>query len=293
MSNTTPQEWRLSKYLSLFAGLSRREAERECMSGTVMVNNALPKNAAVVVTKKDIVTCKNRRILPSKTLLEKADTVECYAIYKPTGIIVTRKDENKRPTVYTLLPPEMQNFHYVGRLDFNSEGLLLFTNNPKFARNLENPSNEIPRVYHVKAHGLVDEKKLARMQKGVIIEGESYRPQAVKVLPRTREGASNTWLEITLTTGKNREIRKLLEHFNLQVVKLVRFSYGHVSIKDFNRDKLHKVTERHIRRFMDAFTPPSNTKDTHQDKSKAFNGKPKEGKVLRVNVSTSKNYSAK
>ena len=248
--STNIQEWRLSKYLSLFANLSRREAEKEIMSGTVMVNSALPKNAAIVVTKGDIITYKKRRIMPSKTLLEKANEVECYAIYKPVGLIVTRKDEENRPIVYSLLPKEMQNFHYIGRLDFNSEGLLLFTNNPKFARDLENPKNKIPRVYHVKAHGLIDEKKLHRMQKGVIIEGESYKPDSITILPRTKEGASNTWLEITLTTGKNREIRKLLKHFNLQVVKLVRFSYGHFTIKDFQKEKLHKLSERDVKKFL-------------------------------------------
>ncbi|MDA0617138.1 MAG: pseudouridine synthase [Proteobacteria bacterium] len=260
MSNIELQEWRLSKYLSLFAGLSRREAEKECMSETVMVNNAPPKNAAVIVTKSDIVIYKKRRIMPSKSLLEQADAIECYALYKPTGIIVSRKDEGKRPIVYTLLPKEMHNFHYIGRLDFNSEGLLLFTNNPKFARNLENPKNEIPRVYHVKAHGTIDEKKLNRMRKGVIIEGESHRPQSINILPRTKEGASNSWLEITLTTGKNREIRKLLEHFNLQVVKLVRFAYGHISIKDFNREKLYRLTERDIKKFTNICEKPTSPK---------------------------------
>ncbi len=259
--NTELQEWRLSKYLSLFAGLSRREAEKECMSSSVMVNNTIPKNAAVIVTKKDIVTYKKRRILPSKALIEKSETIECYAIYKPTGIIVTRKDEVRRPIVYTLLPKEMHNFHYIGRLDFNSEGLLFFTNNPKFARDLENPKNEIPRTYHVKAYGTIDEKKLNRMRKGVIIEGESYRPQSINILPRTKEGASNSWLEITLTTGKNREIRKLLQHFNLQVVKLVRFSYGHISIKDFNREKLYRLTERDIKKFTNIFEKPTTPKE--------------------------------
>ena len=157
LNNSTT--WRLSKYLSLFANISRREAEREINIGNVMLNNALPKNAAISVTKKDIITYKKRRIVPSRSTIEKINNIECYAIYKPIGTIVTRNDEKNRKTVYDALPNEMQNFHYIGRLDYNSEGLLLFTNNSQFARNLENPKNNIPRTYHVKTYGLIDAKR--------------------------------------------------------------------------------------------------------------------------------------
>lgn len=241
-------QWRLSKFLSLFADISRREAEKEIMSGNVMVNNALPKNAAIIVAKSDIVTYKKRRILPTKQKIEEVNVTKVIAIYKPIDLIVTRSDENDRPTIYTILPKEMQNFHYIGRLDINSEGLLFFTNNPKFARDLENPVNKIPRVYHIKAHGFIDDKKLERIQKGIIVDGISYKPHSIKVLPRTREGSSNTWLEITLTGGKNREIRKLLEHFNLQVAKLIRFSFGNFSIKDFSKDKIYTLTSREVKK---------------------------------------------
>ena len=260
----TNSEFRLSKYLSIFAEISRREAEKEIMGGSVTINNELPKNAAVLVEKGDIVMFKNRRIMPSNKILEKAQEIECVAIYKPIGVIVTRSDENKRQTVYSLLPKEMQNFHYIGRLDYNSEGLLLFTNNPKFARDMENPNNKIPRVYHVKVHGVLDAKKLSRMQKGVIIEGISYRPEEIRILPRTKETSTNTWLEITLTTGKNREIRNLCEFFHLQVVKLVRFSYGHFDIKDFPKIGVHKLYERDIKRFTKFFAKSVGMKDAPQ-----------------------------
>lgn len=256
-------QWRLSKFLSLFAGLSRREAEREIMSGNVMLNNAIPKNAAVMVEKSDIITYKKRRILPSKQKLEEASSTQVIAIYKPVGFVVTRSDEKLRKTVYNLLPKDMQSFHYIGRLDINSEGLLFFTNNPQFARSVENPKNQIPRVYHVKAHGLIDEKKLSRMQKGVIIEGISHRPDKISILPRTREESSNTWLEVTLTSGKNREIRKLLQHFNLQVAKLVRVSFGGFSIKDFPKESIHKLTVRQQSKLEDLLSTvkkPSHTK---------------------------------
>ena len=260
-TNTNNSELRLSKYLSIFAEISRRDAEKEIMSGSVKINNELPKNAAVLVKKGDIVMFKNRRIMPSKKILEKAQEVECVAIYKPIGVIVTRSDEKKRPVVYSILPKEMQNFHYIGRLDYNSEGLLLFTNNPKFARDMENPNNKIPRVYHVKVHGVLDEKKLNRMQKGVIIEGISYRPDKIQILPRTKEDSTNTWLEITLTTGKNREIRNLCEFFNLKVVKLIRFSYGHFNIKDFKRETVFKLSERDVKKFMKFFPNVLNLQD--------------------------------
>jgi 23S rRNA pseudouridine2605 synthase len=246
MSNT--EQWRLSKFISLFANISRNEAEKDIGKGLVTVNSSLPKNSAVIVTSKDFISYKKRRILASKSTITKAEEVHCYALYKPVGVIVTRSDEKNRQTVYSLLPKEMSNFHYVGRLDFNSEGLLFFTNNAQFARNIENPKHQIPRTYHVKAYGMIDEKKLNRMQKGVIIEGISHKPESIKILPRTKENSANTWLEITLITGKNREIRKLLEHFNLKVVKLIRFSFGEFTIKDFNKEKLYKLNEREIKK---------------------------------------------
>ena len=242
--NINETQWRLSKFLSLFGSVSRREAEKLCHAGQVKINNELPKNSAIIVTKKDIITMNNRRILASQRTLEEVSQDIIIAIYKPTGLIVTRSDEKNRPTIYTALPKSMENFHYVGRLDINSEGLILFTNNPKIARSLENPHNEVPRIYHVKAHGILDEKKLHRISKGVIIEGESYRPQSIKILPKTKENSSNSWIEIILTQGKNREIRKLLEHFNLQVAKLIRISFGNISIKDFPKESIYTLNTK-------------------------------------------------
>lgn len=235
---------RISKYIALHYKIARRDAEKDILAGHVLINGQKPKNAASIVNTGD-------EVVYNKTPVKKEkDEPICIAIYKPTGLVVTRSDEKNRDTVYSILPPFMHNFHYVGRLDLNSEGLLLFTNSAPLARKLENPKTGIERVYHVKAHGHLDEKKLSRIEKGVIIEGESYKPKSVKLLARTKEGASNSWLEITLTSGKNREIRKLLEHFNLQVAKLVRYSFGNICIKDFNPKGVYRLTERDLKRLL-------------------------------------------
>ena len=246
MTDEKQYPMRISKYIALRYSIARRDAEKDILSGLVLVNGEKPKNAAVMIEESDIVAYNKAEKKPQKA----ENDVVCIAIYKPAGLVVTRSDEKNQDTVYSILPPFMHNFHYVGRLDLNSEGLLLFTNSAPLARKLENPKTGIERVYHVKAHGHLDEKKLLRIEKGVIIDGESYRPKSVKLLPRTKEGASNSWLEITLTSGKNREIRKLLEHFNLQVAKLVRYSFGNICIKDFNPKGVYRLTERDLKRLV-------------------------------------------
>jgi 23S rRNA pseudouridine2605 synthase len=235
---------RISKYIAMHYKIARRDAEKAILSGAVLINGEKPKNAASMVNDGDVVVYNKSQNVETK----KESVIICIAVYKPAGLVVTRSDEKNRDTIYSILPPFMYDFHYVGRLDLNSEGVLLFTNSAPFARKLENPKTGIERVYHVKAHGMLDEKKLSRIEKGVIIDGESYRPKSVKILPRTKEGASNSWLEIVLTSGKNREIRKLLEHFNLQVAKLVRYSFGNICIKDFNPKGVYRLTEKDLKK---------------------------------------------
>jgi 23S rRNA pseudouridine2605 synthase len=244
MENQYPM--RISKYIALHYEIARRDAEKDILAGYVLVNGEKPKNAASMISESDVI--KYTKTPEKKTKPE--DIAICIAVYKPVGLIVTRSDEKGRDTIYSILPEFMHNFHYVGRLDLNSEGILLFTNSAPLARKLENPKTAIERVYHVKAHGVLDDKKLARIEKGVIIEGESHRPKSVRLLPRTKEGSSNSWLEITLTAGKNREIRKLLEHFNLQVAKLVRYSFGNICVKDFNPKGVYRLTERDLKKLL-------------------------------------------
>lgn len=242
---------RLSKYLATFCSISRREAEKAVMSGAVLVNGIKPKNAASIISENDNVAYDSIKAKTDKVKLNENEQIICCAIYKPVGLIVTRSDEQSRQTIYSILPQWMYDFHYVGRLDLNSEGILLFTNSSSFARKLENPKTGIERIYHVKAHGMLDQKKLIRMQKGVMINGESYKPEQIKILPRTKDSSSNTWLEITLKSGKNREIRKLLEHFNLQVAKLIRHSFGNISITNFNHKGVYRLTDKERNRLMD------------------------------------------
>jgi 23S rRNA pseudouridine2605 synthase len=156
----------------------------------------------------------------------KKPVVKLWMINKPRGYICTHRDPQKRSTVYELFPPGFSRFGHlmtVGRLDFNSEGLLLVTNDNTLKGLLENPAADLTRVYRVKVHGRVTADKLQRMNSTMNIKGQTYGPLNVNI---DRELSTNVWLNVSMRTGKNREIRRVMEKCDLQVNKLIRVAYG-------------------------------------------------------------------
>jgi 23S rRNA pseudouridine2605 synthase len=147
-----------------------------------------------------------------------------FLYHKPAGLVTTARDEKNRPTVFARLPPGLPRVVSVGRLDLNSEGLLLLTNDGALARYLELPANALERCYRIRLHGAINHARLAALAQGITIDGVRYGPIEARI--EAARGGSNVWLAVKLREGKNREIRKVMAHLGLQVNRLIRTSYG-------------------------------------------------------------------
>jgi len=228
---------RIAKVLARAGVCSRREAERLIAAGRVSVNGETLTSPAVNVTPDDAVAVDGEP-LPER------DTVRLWRYHKPTGLVTTHRDPQGRATVFDSLPDALPRVISVGRLDLNSEGLLLLTNDGGLARQLEHPSSGWTRRYRVRVHGRVDEAKLAALVDGVTVEGVSYGP--VKATLERQQGA-NAWLLVTLTEGKNREVRRIMEHLGYPVSRLIRVSYGPFHLGRLERGAVEEVPQKLLR----------------------------------------------
>ncbi len=213
-----PQEdgERIAKALARAGVCSRRDAERLIEEGRVSVNGKVLDTPATKVTAAD-------RIVVDGKPIRSAERTRLWRYYKPRGLVTTHKDEKGRPTVFEHLPDNLPRVISVGRLDFNSEGLLLLTNDGSLARRLELPSNGWTRRYRVRVFGKLEQADLDRLKKGVTIDGVAYGPVEA-VLDRQQGG--NAWATISLKEGKNREVRRLMEFIGVKVNRLIRVSFG-------------------------------------------------------------------
>lgn len=225
---------RLAKYMAHAGVCSRREAEKLIAQGAVTVDGATITTPACVVQPSQAITVNGRPIsLKTATRL--------WRYHKPAGLVTTERDPDGRPTVFANLPPHLPRVVSVGRLDLTTEGLLLLTNDGELKRFLELPVNAWQRHYRVRVHGAVNEQRLANLAKGITIEGVRYGPIIAKL---DRVQGSNAWLEITLREGKNREIRKVMEHMRLQVTRLIRVSFGSFQLGTLESNYVEEVPKR-------------------------------------------------
>ena len=209
---------KIAKIIAQSGLCSRREAERWIEQCRVEVNGEIVTTPAIRVSDTDKIT------VDSKVIPQKPEP-RLWLYHKPQGLIVSHNDPEGRPTVFEKLPSHLPRVISVGRLDFNSEGLLLLTNDGEFARKME--TSDLERVYKVRVYGTPTERTISYIQKGVRIEGITHKAKSVKILPINREERkTNIWLEVILTEGKNREIRKLFEHFGHPVSRIIRTQYG-------------------------------------------------------------------
>ena len=228
---------RLAKFMARSGVCSRRQAEEYILQKRVTVNGEIVESPAFNVTGDE-------KILFDGEKLPEIQQTRLWLYHKPTGLVTTHKDEKERPTVFDNLPAGMPRVISVGRLDLNSEGLLLLTNNGELSRKLELPSNGWLRRYKVRVHGAVDDKKLKALLKGTVIDGVEYGP--VKAEIESTQG-SNSWLLVTLSEGKNREIRKVMKSIGLDVARLIRLSYGPFQLGSLKKGEAREVPAKGLK----------------------------------------------
>ena len=242
---------RLNVYLQQAGVGSRREAERMVADGRIKVNGNVAV-ATVPVNEGDTVELDGKALSPATR-----SQPRLFLLHKPLDILVTAFDKQGRPTIYdldALKPPQwsaaMPRVIYVGRLDVNSEGLLVLSTDGPLAQTMMSPATGLPRVYRVRVYGRLNEKQIEVLRRGVTVEGVRYR--GVDVTEETEHtGRTNTWYKMTLTEGKNREIRKLFEYFNCVVNRLIRIQYGPFHLGTLKSGEVKEVPPGSVKRFMD------------------------------------------
>lgn len=236
MSENKHKAMRIAKVMARAGLCSRREAERWVVAGRVQVNGRVIDSPALNVSECDKV------VVDGKALPE-AQGTRLFLYHKPPGLVTSHKDEQGRATVFDNLPSHLPRVVSVGRLDLNTEGLLLLTNDGELARFLELPSTGWRRKYRVRVHGKVNEKRLESLKKGITVEGVRYK--SIEANLESLEGGvskgANSWISVALREGKNREIRRVMEALGLRVTRLIRTDYGPFSMGKIVRGSVVEV----------------------------------------------------
>jgi 23S rRNA pseudouridine2605 synthase len=238
MSESGLQEGeRIAKFLARAGVASRREAERLIAAGIVTVDGKTLTTPAFKVTPGMDVRVDGTRVG------EKAPP-RLWRYHKPAGLVTTHKDPQGRPTVFAAVENRLPRVVSVGRLDLNTEGLLLLTNDGGLARHLELPSTGWVRRYRVRAYGRTDATALARLEAGPEIDGVRYKPVRAGI---DRSTGDNLWLTVAITEGKNREVRKVMEHLGLKVNRLIRTGYGPFQLGSLEKGAIEEVPTKQLR----------------------------------------------
>lgn len=238
--NSNQEGERIAKVMARAGVCSRRDAEKLIAEGRVVLNGQTLDTPATKVTNKDKIEVDGKPI-------QKAESTRLFLYHKPVGLLTTSRDERGRPTVFDDLPKHLPRLISVGRLDLNTEGLLLLTNDGEFSRYLELPSTGWKRTYRVRVFGNIDEGALDRLKKGITYEGVHYGSIDAEIENDKGQTSNNTWIRMTLTEGKNREIRNVMRALNLQVNRLIRLSYGPFELKDMKKSQVIEVSEKQIK----------------------------------------------
>ena len=244
---------RIAKTLARAGLASRREVERLIGLGKIAVNGRILETPAVLVSNADVITVEGQ-------VIGKAEPTRLWRYHKPVGLVTTHRDPQGRPTVFDKLPEPLPRVISVGRLDLNSEGLLLLTNDGELARALELPSSGWMRRYRARALGNTTQARLDALKDGTTVEGVIYGPieATLDKMVDKPDGRANVWITIGITEGKNREVRKVLESIGLKVNRLIRLAYGPFQLGNLEPGDVEEVGPRVIRELLSDMIDPRN-----------------------------------
>lgn len=227
---------RIAKLLARAGVASRRDVERMIADGRVALNGVAVDTPATLLTSLAGITVDGQPVAAP-------EPARLFLYHKPVGLLVTERDPRGRPTIYDRLPAELPRVMPVGRLDLATEGLLLLTTDGGFKRQLELPATGVERTYRARAYGDVTQAALEELIHGMEVDGVRYGSIDANIERRT---GANLWIELTLTEGKNREVRRVLEHLGLQVSRLIRTRYGPFDLADLTPGEVGEVAARDI-----------------------------------------------
>lgn len=263
-SPTDPKDGqRIAKLLARAGIASRREIERMIADGRVALNETIIDTPATILASLDGVTVDGVPV-------DAPTAARLFLYHKPSGLLVTERDPGGRPTIYDKLPKDLPRLVPVGRLDLNTEGLLLLTTDGELKRQLELPSTGVERAYRARAYGNVTQAQLEELIHGVEIEGVRYGSINANLERRT---GANVWIEMILTEGKNREVRRVLEHLGLKVSRLIRTRYGPFLLADLPVGGVGEVKGHDVAAFRK--NPTKNPPPERLRRDEKFNQRPR------------------
>lgn len=249
-SDTPRNGDRIAKLLARAGIASRREVERMIADGRVKIGDE-------VVTTPNTVLTSLKGVSVDGKAVRAPDPARLFLFHKPAGLLTAERDPAGRPTIYTALrnalPANAGRVMPIGRLDFNTEGLLLLTNDGGLKRTMELPSTGLPRTYRARTFGDITQEQLEELIEGIEIDGVRYGAINANM---ERSTGRNQWIEVTITEGKNREIRRVLEHLGLEVSRLIRISYGPFELLDLPRGQAVEIRQVEVERFMKGLKVP-------------------------------------
>ena len=222
---------RLSKVIARNTSYSRRQAEKLIDEGRVSVDGKK-------IISQGMNVSENNKIFVDKKLINRSTDIQIYIFHKPRGCLVTHHDPSNRKTIFDFINKKYGNLITVGRLDYNSEGLLILTNDGQLKREFELPKNNYQREYKVKIQGKITDFIISKISKGITVKGQKYKSIEIK---KINETSTYTWIRMILTEGKNREIRKIFDSLNMTVTRLIRVSYGKYRLGKLQKGGLIKV----------------------------------------------------
>ena len=248
---------RVAKVIAAAGICSRRDAERLIEQKRVRVNGNTLTTPATLVTAQDVIEVDGVKV---KT---KQQAARLFRYHKPAGLMTTHKDPEGRPTVFEHLPPHLPRVISVGRLDYDSEGLLLLTTSGELSRELELPRNAMDRTYRVRVNGQVTDKHIHLLSRGVVIDNEKFR--GIDVTPDTEKvSGRNRWLTVTLREGRNREIRRLFDFFGYPVSRLIRVGYAGLELGKLHPGEVEEVPAHEVEDLMNRLARSEEKRPAHK-----------------------------